>query len=224
MYYIEKENKILFVDEDRDKLIVTLSFQPNLSEDDIKKVPEGYTIKDFQLMTIEEAENKEQQAERNRLDMLYLTGADVERAIYQVKGLDFDDILTMVKDNPTIDAKALKIEFKANNFYRGNPYISQVGALLGFTSGMLDKFFDTKDCKYLTTCKLTINPTPINAIVTGDGAYPYGSEVEYKVEATGYITKTGTVTLTDDTTLEVVLDEDTTTDTPRQDSLEGEDN
>lgn len=149
MYYIEKENKILFVDTDKDKLINTLLFQPDLTESDIKEVPEGYTIKDYILMTTEEAENKEKQAERERLDMLYLTGADVERAIYQVKGIDFDDILNMVKDIPTIDEKALKIEFKANNFYRGNPYIAQIGALLGFTSEQLDKFFETKDYKEL---------------------------------------------------------------------------
>ena len=85
------------------------------------------------------------QKEQERLAMLNMTGADVERAIYKVKGIDFDDILAMVKANPAIDEKALKIEFKANNFFRGNPYIEQVGALLGFTSDMLDRFFDTKD-------------------------------------------------------------------------------
>ena len=85
------------------------------------------------------------QQKKECLAMLNMTGADVERAIYKVKGIDFDDILAMVKDNPAIDEKALKIEFKANNFFRGNPYIEQVGALLGFTSDMLDRFFDTKD-------------------------------------------------------------------------------
>ena len=85
-------------------------------------------------------EEEKQKQERERIDMLFMTGSDVERAIYKVKGIDFDDILAMVKDNPTIDAKALKIEFKANNFYRGNPYISQVGTLLGFTSEQMDRF------------------------------------------------------------------------------------
>lgn len=90
-------------------------------------------------------EEELQQKERERIAMLNMTGADVERAIYKVKGIDFDDILAMVKANPAIDEKALKIEFKANNFFRGNPYIEQVGLLLGFTSEMLDRFFDTKD-------------------------------------------------------------------------------
>lgn len=85
----------------------------------------------------------QEQIERERLNMLSLTAADVERAIYKVKGLDFDDILELVKDNPSIDAKALKIELKANNFYRGNPYVSTIGNLLGFTEEQLDKFFET---------------------------------------------------------------------------------
>lgn len=85
--------------------------------------------------------------ERERIAKLFLTGADVERGIYQAKGMDFDDILAFVMVNPPqgLDVKALKIELKANNFYRGNPYVNAVGALLGFTSEQLDKFFETND-------------------------------------------------------------------------------
>ena len=152
-----------------------------------------------------------QQAERERLDKLFMTGSDVERAIYKVKGIDFDDILTMVKDNPAINAKALKIEFKANNFYRGNPYISQVGALLGFTPEQMDKFFETKDYHYLTTCKLTINPTPENATVTIEPSpTPYGETAHYRVECEGYVTKEGDIEMIKDEVLEIVLDENTT--------------
>ena len=152
-----------------------------------------------------------QQAERERLDKLFMTGSDVERAIYKVKGIDFDDILTMVKDNPAINAKALKIEFKANNFYRGNPYISQVGALLGFTPEQMDKFFETKDYHYLTTCKLTINPTPENATVTNEPSpTPYGETAHYRVECEGYVTKEGDIEMIKDEVLEIVLDENTT--------------
>ena len=172
---------------------------------EIQEVEEGYVIYDFELMTVEEMEAKETQKERERIALLNMTGADVERAIYKVKGIDFDDILAMVKDNPTIDEKALKIEFKANNFFRGNPYIEQVGSLLGFTSEMLDKFFDTKDYHYLTTCKLTINATPTEAIVTGNGSYPYGTLVDYKVELEGYKPYIGSVELLEDTELNVKL-------------------
>ena len=170
-------------------------------------------------------EEERAQQEQEHIAMLNMTGADVERAIYKVKGIDFDDILAMVKDNPAIDEKALKIEFKANNFFRGNPYIEQVGALLGFTSKMLDKFFETKDYHYLTTCKLTINPTPAEATVVIDSevvnevTVPYGSVVDYVVSCDGYESKANVFEITKDEFLEIVLDEnttDTTTDVPNE--------
>ena len=92
-------------------------------------------------------EAEQELKERKRIAKLYLTGADVERGIYQAKGMDFDDIMAFVMANPPVglDVKALKIELKANHFYRGNPYVNAVGALLGFTSEQLDKFFQTND-------------------------------------------------------------------------------
>lgn len=92
-------------------------------------------------------QEKQTQAEKERIAKLFLTGADVERGIYQARGMDFDDILAYVTQlQPEgLDIKALKIELKANNFYRGNPYVGAIGALLGFTSEQLDKFFETND-------------------------------------------------------------------------------
>lgn len=109
----------------------------------------------------ENLEAEKAQKERERIDMLSLTAADVERAIYKVKGMDFDDVIAAVEaknqagtdseddTSAGIDIKALKIELKANSFYRGNPYIEKVGQLLGFTSEKLDKFFETKDAEEL---------------------------------------------------------------------------
>lgn len=96
-------------------------------------------------------ETEKAQKERERLNEFFLTGADVERAIYQTKGLDFDDLISMVESSKPdgIDLKALKIELKANNFYRGNPYIEQIGQLLGFTTEQLDRFFETKNSEEL---------------------------------------------------------------------------
>lgn len=99
-----------------------------------------------------------------RKAQLNLTAADVERAIYKAKGMDFDDVIALVEQynqtapqdaegegSTTIDIKALKIELKANNFYRGNLYIDAVGQLLGFTSEQLDNFFETGDYTELLT-------------------------------------------------------------------------
>lgn len=136
---------------------------------------QGYEIKESETSleawgyTTEELAQKEAE----RIAMLSLTAADVERAIYKAKGIDFEDVITLVEQSspqceraefvgegseltnsgegsvaagaPAIDIKALKIELKANNFYRGNPYIDAVGSLLGFTKQQLDEFFETND-------------------------------------------------------------------------------
>lgn len=112
------------------------------------EVLEGDTVID----NTEAYEQEQAEKEAERISMLNLTGADVERAIYKVKGMDFDDIIAYLEaqplaedGTPQIDIKALKIELKANNFYRGNPYVEQVGKLLGFTDVQMDEFFETGD-------------------------------------------------------------------------------
>ena len=175
--------------------------------------PDMYIWDGNEVVVDQDYEAKQAQKERKRIALLNMTGADVERAIYKVKGIDFDDILAMVKDNPAIDEKALKIEFKANNFFRGNPYIEKVGSLLGFTEGMLNKFFETKDYHYLTKKTLTINATPSNAIITIDGEVtnkvevPYGTDVEYSVELEGYTSYYGSINLIEDKAIDVELKE-----------------
>lgn len=109
----------------------------------------GYVIEETEteLQALGYTEEEIALQERERIAKLFLTGADVERGIYQAKGMDFDDIVALVTQlQPDgLDIKALKIELKANNFYRGNPYVSAIGGLLGFTIGQLDKFFETND-------------------------------------------------------------------------------
>ena len=125
----------------------------------------GYEIKETatELQALGYTEEEIALQEKERIAKLNLTGADVERGIYQAKGMDFDDILALAENTQKpsldgegaeggwgdIDFKALKIELKANHFYRGNPYVNAVGALLGFTSEQLDKFFETNDYKEL---------------------------------------------------------------------------
>ena len=94
-----------------------------------------------------EYEQQKEQEKRQEIAMLSLTGADVERGIYKAKGMDFDDIIALVTQlQPEgLDIKALKIEFKANHFYRGNPYVDAIGTLLGFSKEQLDQFFITND-------------------------------------------------------------------------------
>lgn len=99
------------------------------------------------LRQTQEYQEKQNQAEKERIAKLFLTGADVERGIYKAKGMDFEDIVAYVTQlQPAgLDIKALKIELKANNFYRGNPYVVAIGELLGFTEEQLNLFFETND-------------------------------------------------------------------------------
>ena len=201
-YYIEKDNKIILFDEDKQKLQNTIAFMPQYEGLEIKEVQEGYVIYDFELMTVEEKEAKEAQQERERIAKLKLTKREVFLGLYQAKQVTPDMIKAQITDPQAL------IEFEyANDYYRGNPLIDVIGGQLGFTSEQLDKFFETKDYKYLTTCTLTVNATPIEATVTGAGDYPYGTIVDVVVECEGYITHTETVTLTEDKTLNITLDE-----------------
>lgn len=89
--------------------------------------------------------------ERQRLDALTLTPADVERALYKAKGMDFDDLKALIVQSlPTIDIKALSIEFRAKDFYRGAEaggmrLFDVVGQLLGYTSADMDYLFEHKE-------------------------------------------------------------------------------
>ena len=96
-------------------------------------------------------EQDKQAEQRLELDKLTLTPADVERALYKAKGMDFEDLKSLIAANiPTIDIKALAIEFRAKDFYRGaklsdgTRLIDIVGALLGYTSEDMDYLFKNK--------------------------------------------------------------------------------
>lgn len=120
-------------------------------EEEIYNEIEKYAYIDGEIVLNPDYEAEQAKKEAERIALLNLTGADVERGIYQAKGMDFDDILEFVKANQPegLDIKALKIELKANNFYRGNPYVDAIGGLLGFTKEQLDLFFEDGDYRYL---------------------------------------------------------------------------
>lgn len=120
--------------------------------DKVEETELEYVLDGDQYVLKDEAwEQKQAQIEAERLAMLNLTPADVERGIYKAKGMDFEDIVDYLKVYPQegLDIKALKIELRANHFYRGNPYVNAIGALLGFTSEQLDKFFEDGDYTHL---------------------------------------------------------------------------
>lgn len=96
-------------------------------------------------------EEEQRQKERQRLDSLTLTPADVERALYKAKGMDFEDLKALIAQSiPNIDIKGLAIEFRAKDFYRGAEangirLFDVVGQLLGYTSADMDYLFEHKE-------------------------------------------------------------------------------
>lgn len=95
-------------------------------------------------------EEEKQKQKRERIDALTLTPADVERALYAAKGMDFNDLKALIAEKmPQIDMKALAIEFRARDFYRGAmvgdiKLFDAVGALIGYTSEDMDYLFEHK--------------------------------------------------------------------------------
>ena len=193
--YTEQE-KINFIVEQNHKLGYTIE------EYEEKLVALGYTVEELQ------------QKERERLDRLSMTRGDVFEALILAKGIGKAQLRAMIEQAPLDDiTKALYLNRfdEALEFYRAYPIFDMLGATLGITSAMLDRFFDTKDYHYLTTCKLTINPAPENATITiNPDPTPYGDTAHYKVECEGYVTVEDTIELTENKVLEVVLVEDTT--------------
>ena len=98
-------------------------------------------------------EKEKEEAERNRIDSLFLTPSDVERALYYSDlHMDFDDLKALIAQQlpSQIDLKGLAIEFRANNFYRGakdingNRIVDAIGLILGYNSDDMDYLFINK--------------------------------------------------------------------------------
>ena len=123
---------------------------------DVRELPEDYEqdkyiVVNNELVLNPNWEEEKARKERERLDALTLTPSDVERALYKAKNMDFEDLKALIAEQaPQLDMKALAIEFRANNFYRGVVVngirlIDTVGALLGYTSADMDYLFEHKE-------------------------------------------------------------------------------
>lgn len=205
--------------------------QPYTEDERIKFIVEqnhklGYVIEEQEdkLVALGYTDEEKAKAERERLDNLSMTRGDVFEALILAKRLSKAQIRAMIEQASLDDiTKALYLNRfdEALEFYRGYPIFDMLGQVLSITGTMLDKFFDTKDYHYLTTCKLTINVVPekstvtINDTVQKEVTMPYNSQVTYKIDCEGYKSVEEVLTLTEDKTLEITLEkiEDDNTDT-----------
>lgn len=143
--WIAKDNDLIILANDSKKeLQKQLEFMvyTSIEETDIE-----YILYGGEYLTAEEIATKE----RQRLDALTLTPADVERALYKAKNMDFEDLKAYIhKELPDLDIKALAIEFRAKDFYRGAEangirLFDVVGKLLGYTAADMDYLFEHKE-------------------------------------------------------------------------------
>ena len=113
----------------------------------VEETDVDYQLYNGEYLTPEEVAERE----RQRLDALTLTPADVERALYKAKGMDFEDLKALIAEQiPTVDIKGLSIEFRAKDFYRGAVangmrLFDTVGQLLGYSSDDMDYLFVHKE-------------------------------------------------------------------------------
>ena len=146
-YYTIQNNNILIAEKEEalTKYYETVLPLPNDYEQG------KYIIVNGVLVLNPNWEEEQAQKERERLDALTLTPADVERALYKEKQMDFDDLKALIAQQlPQVDIKGLSIEFRAKDFYRGAEasgmrLFDVVGALLGYTPQDMDYLFEHKE-------------------------------------------------------------------------------
>ncbi len=117
--------------------------------------PLKYIYSDGAIVPNPNYDDEKQRQERLRLDALTLTPADVERALYREKQMDFEDLKALIAlQLPQVDIKGLAIEFRAKDFYRGAEangirLFDVVGALLGYTPADMDYLFEHQELPHL---------------------------------------------------------------------------
>ncbi len=106
----------------------------------IEETQEIYVLDGEEYVFKNEAwEEKQAQKEQERINKLKLTKREVFLAIYKDLGITPDEIKAEIT-NPSI-----LIEFEyANEYYRGNPLISEIGLSLGYSEKDLDYLFENK--------------------------------------------------------------------------------
>lgn len=131
MNIIAKLNKP-YTEEEKLNFIVKYNhnqgFMINETEDGIEAL--GYS------------EEEKKALEQEELNMLSLTKREVFLALYEDKGITPEQLRAQITD-----VKAL-IEFDyANEYFRANPLINQIGISLGYTSEQIDYLFRNKEFK-----------------------------------------------------------------------------
>ena len=138
MYYAHiKDNKL--TDISQCKYIGEEWINLEVSQD-IFDDSEKYIYSNGEIILNPDYEAEQVEKERQRLNLLNLTKADVLLALYQDKGITPEDIKTMLKDN--VEA-LIKFDY-ASSYYRGDEVVNALGLALGYTTEEMDYLFENK--------------------------------------------------------------------------------
>lgn len=139
MFIAKNEDLIILAKETREELEQALQFVVYTS---IEETEIEYELYNGEYLTKDEMAQKE----RERLNLLSLTKREVFLAIYKDKQITPEQIRAMI---PTEEGK---IEFDyANDYFRGNPLIEQLGLALGYTTEQLDYLFEHGEFEVAST-------------------------------------------------------------------------
>ena len=103
----------------------------------VKENPDNYKIENNEV--VEKTPEDKEKERKEKISLLSLTKREVFLAVYRAKGITPEQIKSQITDTEAL------IEFEyANEYFRGNPLIDEIGEKLGYMSDDLDYLFENK--------------------------------------------------------------------------------
>ena len=139
---------------------------------------EAFTIIDDECVLVPNYEQELAQKERQKLNLLNLTKADVLLALYEDKGITPEDIKTMLKDNvPAL----IKFDY-ASSYYRGDEVVNALGLALGYSAEEMDYLFENKKFPEKTVEPIEPADTDSNTDLDSDSDSDTDTDTDTDVE------------------------------------------
>lgn len=175
--FIAKNNDLIILAKDtREELEQALLFMQYTS---IEETEENYVLYDGQYITEQEAQEREEQKEKERIASLYMTRSDFFDGFilaFNLGQVELRAIVEQILNSINITDVEIKVALNnydnALNFYRKHTLFVLLNNVeipiseditLVFTSDIWDKFFDTKDYKELQKAiKVKPEPEPVD--------------------------------------------------------------
>lgn len=173
MFIAKNEDLIILAKETREELEQALQLMVYTS---IEETEDNYVLYEGQYITEQEAQEREEQAERERIASLSMTRSDFFDGMIMAFGLDskelriiVENVLNSINITPVQIRVALNNYDNALNFYRKHTLFTLINNVqipisetmyLLFTDDIWDKFFDTKDYTELQKAIHEVEPEP----------------------------------------------------------------